>query len=171
MTRVLFENVTYNLLSERYGTPQSLLSKEAFAADPSPIWLTIDDRWRRVKDKLLTKVAPGVRAIVCLQETSLEWTMRLVPFFAEHGYAFVYDNFSSRSSGYMGRGNMWLRARKRLPHFPLSPRKLCCRLLEQPGYLRGGGGGGASASKATHLEDELVCELQAHARLSLKSES
>jgi DNA ligase (NAD+) len=28
------------------------------------------------------------------------------------------------------------RACKRLAHFPLSPRKLCCRLLEQPGYLR-----------------------------------
>jgi hypothetical protein len=30
------------------------------------------------------------------------------------------------------RGNMCLRARKRLPHFPLSPRKICYRLLEQP---------------------------------------
>jgi hypothetical protein len=51
------------------------------------------------------------------------------------------------------RGNMCLRACKRLSHFPLSPRKLCYRLLKQPGYLRvtsrkelGRGGANASAS-------------------------
>jgi len=97
-----FQIVTYNLLSEKYGTPKGALSQDVLAIDPSPAWMTIEDRWLRVRAKLDTKVAPDVRAVICLQETSLEWTMRLVPFFAEHGYAIVYDNFSRPDSGYMG---------------------------------------------------------------------
>jgi hypothetical protein len=104
-----FEIVTYNLLSEKYGTPAGALSKAVLADDPSPAWMTIDDRWRRVRDKLAAKVAPDVRAIICLQETSLEWTMRLVPFFAKHNYALVYDNFSRPNSGYMVGGSPRLR--------------------------------------------------------------
>lgn len=85
----------YNLLSS------SLADPDRFSRCPKR-FLSLEHRLQEVKKKLRREM--DKKAVLCLQEVSLEWSGKLHPFFAESGYNFITSSYGNSFDGYMGVG-------------------------------------------------------------------
>lgn len=89
------EVVSYNVLSSHLSQPWYFWHNNPEDLDPKT-------RLKRVLEKLKPMVQRG--AIICLQETSMDWTSFLHAFFQRRGYYFVHSLYGKPFNGYMGVG-------------------------------------------------------------------
>eukprot|EP00397_Hematodinium_sp_SG-2012_P056232 GEMP01069215.1.p1 GENE.GEMP01069215.1~~GEMP01069215.1.p1 ORF type:complete len:329 (-),score=41.54 GEMP01069215.1:183-1169(-) len=87
--------VTYNILAASLAPPARFPACRPEHLDP-------EARFKKILKKLELQVM--ARAIVCLQEISLQWTGPLTQFFHNNDYHFIYSNYGRRFSDYMGIG-------------------------------------------------------------------
>ena len=85
--------VQYNILSTE-------LANIHYYVNTNTKFLQPDSRWLLLKEKLLIEIDKS--SIFCLQEVSLYWLEKLVPFFTLNGYNCQYNNYGDKGSGYMG---------------------------------------------------------------------
>ena len=88
--------VTYNLLNPAFCTPKCLPHNSG--ADLINEW-----RFLCILEKLRKQMA-DVKAIICLQELGNHWCSRLLKYFEDHGYRFVYRLYGDKRKGYYGVG-------------------------------------------------------------------
>jgi len=85
--------VQYNILSTELASPFFYVHTETKFLKP-------DSRWTLLKQKLVPEI--DQESIFCLQEVSLDWLEKLVPFFRQYGYQCEYNNYGWTVNGYMG---------------------------------------------------------------------
>ena len=91
--------VTYNLLSPELGEPARFPRNDAADLDPPT-------RLARIRARLAEHMAVG--AVLCLQEVSAAWAVKLAPFFEEKRYTVVSAMYHSMVfTGYMGNLLCW----------------------------------------------------------------
>ena len=91
--------VTYNLLSPELGEPARFPRNAAADLDPPT-------RLARIRARLAEHMAAG--AVLCLQEVSAAWAVKLAPFFEEKRYTVVSAMYHSMVfTGYMGNLLCW----------------------------------------------------------------
>ena len=91
--------VTYNLLSPELGEPARFPCNDAADLDPPT-------RLARIRARLAEHMAVG--AVLCLQEVSAAWAVKLAPFFEEKRYTVVSAMYHSMVfTGYMGNLLCW----------------------------------------------------------------
>ena len=91
--------VSYNLLSPELAEPNRFT--RCAAAD-----LDTATRLGRIRARLAEHMAAG--AVLCLQEVSAKWAVKLAPLFEEHRYTVVSAMYNSKVfTGYMGNLLCW----------------------------------------------------------------
>jgi len=74
---------TYNLLSTR-------LSDASFHNRCFPKYLDTEYRWELIHERLSSQMKKN--SVICLQELSEEWIMKLMGLFLQNEYVFIYDS-------------------------------------------------------------------------------
>ena len=112
--------VTYNLLSPDLGEPARFPRNAAADLDPPT-------RLARIRARLAEHMAAG--AVLCLQEVSAAWAVKLAPFFEEKRYTVVSAMYHSMVfTGYMGNLLCWpVRRTEVAPSRPLPASATCLR--------------------------------------------
>ena len=112
--------VTYNLLSPELGEPARFPRNAAADLDPPT-------RLARIRARLAEHMAAG--AVLCLQEVSAAWAVKLAPFFEEKRYTVVSAMYHSMVfTGYMGNLLCWpVRRTEVAPSRPLPASATCLR--------------------------------------------
>ena len=111
--------VTYNLLSPDLGEPARFPRNAAADLDPPT-------RLARIRARLAEHMAAG--AVLCLQEVSAAWAVKLAPFFEEKRYTVVSAMYHSMVfTGYMGNLLCWpVRRASVTPSAPSLPARPVC---------------------------------------------
>jgi 2',5'-phosphodiesterase len=86
---------TYNILSSSLGSADYYPKCDPDACNPKLRFPVIREKIAKEIDK---------RAIICLQEVSIQWSGGLHAYFASQGYRFITGMYGSRFNGYMGVG-------------------------------------------------------------------
>jgi len=97
--------VSYNLLSQKLCQPEWYVHCASASIDPHK-------RRERLEKKLIPLLEEN--AVICLQELSASFAAHLVVLFERHGYHLVHDQYAGKSSGFMGVGIAYPRARYEL---------------------------------------------------------
>jgi mRNA deadenylase 3'-5' endonuclease subunit Ccr4 len=85
--------VQYNILSTDLAT-------KFYYTNTDTKYLQPEARWLLLKEKLLIEIEN--KSILCLQEVSLLWIEKLLPFFQNLNYYCQYNNYDWKDTGYMG---------------------------------------------------------------------
>lgn len=85
--------VQYNILSTDLATKFYYINTDTKYLQP-------EARWLLLKEKLLIEIENN--SIFCLQEVSLLWLEKLLPFFQNFNYSCQYNNYDWKDTGFMG---------------------------------------------------------------------
>jgi len=86
---------SYNVLSSHLSPVDRFSYCVPAACDP-------ELRFPKILDKLQVKVQD--QHIICLQEVSMIWCSRLLTYFNQNQYTFIYSLYGKQHNGYMGVG-------------------------------------------------------------------
>lgn len=70
-------------------------------------------RYARLKARLVNQISRS-SPIICLQEVSRDWASKLISFFEQKNYGFVYSLYGANYSGFMGTAIAWPRTKYNL---------------------------------------------------------